>query len=563
MLPRSKALVGGLALAIALTLSAPALSQQVASAPLGQVDPWGVGWLGANDGPVPSAFWSNTTPETLAPILASLQPKDLSPAGRKTLRRILLSKSKGPGPSLVTERLRLIEQLGESAYSADLRKRYSDTDWGKAGDRVATEIDLAQGRKESCVRLQGKSATDRTLMPVRAFCSALNGDFNAASIIGEQIADGDEPFGVWLLASIENIREPTKTRPEGRYGTALEAAVSIAAKLSVPANALAATPSDVAAAIALNPAATLEQKRAALRPALEGGRLKTSDVLAILTAKDETPVAKPVAGRAAAPRPDLIADALAAFASADAKPDARSGAYVAALKGAETLADARLAATALADPIKALPRNDVTAPGAETFARAALLIGDTKQAGDWRKLMNSLPKEKQDAWAAARIDLMLSYAGATTEKPGVILDRLVAAAPPPPVPEPGKPAPPPPKTTSPADRQLDLRRIENTRVLFLYAGTGRDLSPVQRALLATQKAAGRGVSDAAIARIVSAADQDADAEAALAIISLLGPDVSALSFAGLADLLSQLRRIGLERDADAIALESLQVWKAL
>jgi hypothetical protein len=116
---------------------------------------------------------------------------------------------------------------------------------------------------------------------------------------------------------------------------------------------------------------------------------------------------------------------------------------------------------------------------------------------------------------------------------------------------------------TPAARQLDLRRIENTRVLFLLAGTGRSLSPEQRALLFTQKAAGRGVSDAAIARIAAAVDQKADGEAAMAALSLMGPDTSALSFAGLADLLSLLRKAGFEKESDFIALESLQVWKAL
>ena len=71
------------------------------------------------------------------------------------------------------------------------------------------------------------------------------------------------------------------------------------------------------------------------------------------------------------------------------------------------------------------------------------------------------------------------------------------------------------------------------------------------------------MSDSAIARIVAAADQSANGEAAMAIISLIGPDTSALSFAGLSDLLAQLRRVGLEKDADALALESLQVWKGL
>ena len=113
-----------------------------------------------------------------------------------------------------------------------------------------------------------------------------------------------------------------KARPEGRYANAFEAAVSVAAKLSVSVNGFAATPGDVAAAVVQHPGATLEQKRAALRPALDAGKIKPLDVLTTLTAKDETPT-KPGAGRAAAPRTDFLAMALAAFANAEAKPEAQ------------------------------------------------------------------------------------------------------------------------------------------------------------------------------------------------------------------------------------------------
>jgi hypothetical protein len=557
---RSEALACSLALTLAAALAGPAVGQQVSAAPLSQVDSWGVGWLSANEGAAPTGLWSNTNADALGPIFTALQPKDLSPAARTLLRRIVLSRSKSPagGPALVPERLRLIEQLGETANSADLRKRYPDTDWGKSGERLGIEIDLVGGKKESCARTSGKPTADKTWMPLRAFCAALNSDVNATNLIIEQIAATDEAFGVWLIAATGAIAAPESKKPEGRYGTPFEAAVSVAAKLPATASALSTAPADVAAAIVLNPKATLEQKRAALRPALDSGRIKSADVLAVLTAKEEVPSARPTNSRSA-PRPDLLALALASFADAETKPDTRAKAYADALKATETMSDARLTSMALVEAIKALPKNDVTAPHAEPFARAALLSGDAKQALDWRKLLNTLPKETADAWAAARVDLMLSYAGATTEKPGAVLDRMLAAAPYPPAPEPGKPAPKAPA----ADKQLDLRRIENTRALFLYAGTGRDLSPGHRAVLAAQRTAGRGVSDAAIARIVSAADQDADGEAALAAISLIGPDPSALSFAGLADVLAQLRKAGFEKAADAIALESLQVWKAL
>lgn len=555
---RSKALVSLLALGLAAAVAAPAMSQQVASAPLAQVDPWGVGWLSANDGAVPAAFWANTTGEALAPIFTSLQPREMSPVARSMLRRVVLSRAKAPvGADLTAERLRIIEQLGETARSADLRSRYADTDWGKAGERLSIELDLVSGKKDACAKTAGKPAADRSWMPVRALCAAMAGNGDQVNLITEQVAATDEAFGVWLLAATGAITAPGGKKPDGRYASAFEAAVSVAAKLSVPSNGLAAAPADVAAAIVLNPDATLEQKRAALRPALEGGRIKSADVLAVLTAKDEAAAAKPAA-RGVAPRVDLLATALTAFATADAKADVRAKAYADALKAADTMADGRLASVALADPVKALPKNELTAPYASVFARAALFTGDTKQAADWRKLMNTLPKEGADDWAAARIDLMLSYAGATSEKPGAILDRLLAATP---FPETGKATAG--AKTAPADKALDLRRIENTRALFLYAGTGRDLSPAYRALLASQRTAGRGVSDAAIARIGSAVDQKANGEAALAVISLIGPDSSAVSFAGLSDLLIQLRRIGMDKEADALALESLQVWKAL
>lgn len=546
------------AAALVLALAAPA-SAQVSSAPLAQVDSWGVGWMSANDGALPATFWDNTGAGTLAPLMAALQPKDLSPSARTALRRILLSRSKGPdeSASLTPERLRLLELIGESAHSADLRKRYASTEWGKQGDRIAAELALLNGETDAaCAALTGKPATDAGWMPLRAACAAFKGDANY-SLVAEQIARQDEPLGLWFVSALPAVGSGEIKKPEGRFATPVQAAVSVAALLPVPANAFAATPGDVAAAVALNPKATVEQRHAALRPAFAASKLQPADVLAILSLKDATP--KPATRGAV--RPDYIALAIAAAADKDAKPDARAAAYVAALRSAETLEDGRLYAAALAAAIKALPRNDVTLTYAEPLARAALLAGDEKLANDWRKHLASLPKDKQDAWALARLDLMLAYAGATNEKVGPILDRMLAAAPYPAPAAPGAAAPARAPTTG--EQQLAVRRIENTRALFLAFGMGRDLSAAQRATLSAQRTAGRGVSDAAIARITAAARQNAKAEAALAALGQLGTDTSAVSFAGLADLLSQLREIGMTTDAEAIALESLQVWKAL
>ncbi len=548
---RNRILALAAALAHASFATAPAFGQ-VSSAPLAQVDPWGVGWLGRSDGPLPTSLWTNTDSDALAPLFAATQPLQLSPAARDALRRIVLSSARSPagGAALIPERLRLLEQLGETDRSIDLRKRFPAADWGKSADRLASEYDLVHSRATpACARVADKRADDPQWMAVRAFCFALAKDFTSATLMGENLPPGpDGKSDAWLLAAISAMDPAVKSRPQGRYGNAFEAAVSIAAKLTVPANAFASTPSDIAAAVVLHPSATLEQKRAALRPALDSDRIKPADVLAILTAKDETPNRQ----RAPNPRTDFLPMALAAVANAKATPEAKSAAIAAALKAADTQSEFHLAASALAEAIKTLPRTGPAAANAETFARAALALDDARHAAAWREAMD----EKADPWAAARLDLMLSYASSSADTFGEILDRLIAALPP-------APETPAKSAATPAARQLDLRRIETTRALFLFAGTGRALDSSQRALLASQRSAGRGVSDAAIARIAAAIDQKAQGEAALAAISLLGPDTSALSFAGLADLLTQLRAVGFEEEANALALESLQVWKAL
>ncbi len=560
MRPRTSALVS-VALSC-LLLASETSSAQVSSTPLAQVDAWGVGWIGANEGAVPATFWNNTSAKTLGPVMAAIQPRELAPSARDMLARILMSRSKGPtdGAELTLERLRLLEQLGESAHAVDLRKRYPKSDWGKPGERLGAELALLQGDADAaCASVKSQAATDADWMPLRAVCATLNGDANA-SLIVEQIAKTNESLGVWLISALGVISSPDTKKPEGRFGSPVEAAVSVAAKLPATSASFAAVPSDIAAAIALNTKATTEQRRAAMRTAFNGGKLKAADLLAIAALKDETPAAKAPA-RGAAPRPDYLAQAIAASADKKIAPDAKATAYVAAVRSAETLADGQLIAMTLSAAIKALPRDDATLPYAEPLARAALLANDVKLAAEWRKHLGTVAKDKQDAWAVARLDLMLSYAGATGDKGGAILDRLLSAAPYPVLPAAGTPTPA--KAPAAADQQLTIRRIENTRALFLYSGTGRDLTADQRATLAAQRSAGRGVSDAAIARIYAAARQGANAEAALSIVGQLGSDVSALSFAGLSDLLVQMQAMGLTDDANAVALEALQVWKAL
>jgi hypothetical protein len=548
--------IRALCLALAACSLAPqAMAQTVEAAPLRQIDPWGVGWLGQADGALPVSLWNGASAEILSPLMAALRPEALSPATQAALRRIVLSSGRPPeaGAQAVEARLSLMERVGEMRRSVDLRSRFPETSWGMQGAALGGEFDLAAGRSETaCAAVAERRADDVRWMPSRALCYALSGDFDAASLVVEQTPHENGSDHAWLISAIETMRQAGRTQPAGRYATPFETAVSVAAGLSAPPGAFSAMAGDLAVSILRHPRSTAEQKRAALRPALRAGLATSADVRSIVTAETATRTPNPTGETA----PALVAlqTALAAISDADRAPEQTAQAVMAALVSATTAEDGRIAALTLVGDLAALPKASAGAEQADAFARALLMAGDLKGAAEWRSHMDSLPEERQDPWAAARIDFMIALATNGAEDASTIIDRLLAAAP-------AKAGEPSGKTQTPAQKRDETRRIETTRVLFLSVGAGRALSPGGRSAIASQKSVGKGVPDATLARIQSAVEAGAHGEAALASLALLGEDPSGVSFAGLADILTLLRRSGLATDADRIALEALQPWK--
>ena len=139
--------------------------------------------------------------------MTSLQPKDLAPSARAALRRVLLSRSKGPddGDKLTPERLRLIEAIGESAYAADLRKRYPAAGWGKSSERKVDELDLLLGNTETaCAAANGKPTTEADWLPLPPAFAAPEKDAGA-NLISEQNARTNESLGLWLVVAFPAI----------------------------------------------------------------------------------------------------------------------------------------------------------------------------------------------------------------------------------------------------------------------------------------------------------------------------------------------------------------------
>lgn len=542
----------------AYSLSPQSMAQTVEAAPLRQIDPWGVGWLGQADGALPVSLWSGASAEVLSPLMAALRTETLSPATQAALRRITLSSARPPeaGVEAVEARLGLMERVGEMRRSVDLRSRFPETLWGAQGAALGAEFDLAAGRSETaCAAVAERRADDVRWMPSRALCYALSGDFDAASLVVEQTPHETGSDHAWLISAIETMRQAGKTQPAGRYVTPFETAVSIAAGLSAPPAAFNSMAGDLALSILRHPRATADQRRAALRPALRSGLAASADVRSVVTA-GITARTSASAGEKAPPAlpQEALQAALAAINDADRTPEQKAQAMMTALVSATTAEEGRIAALTLAGDLAALPKAGTGGDQADAFARALLMSGDLKAATEWRSHMDSLPEDRQDPWAAARIDFMIALATSRAEDVSIIIDRLLAATP-------AKASEPPGKAQAPPLKRDEARRLETTRALFLSVGTGRALSPGGRSVIASQKSVGKGVPDATLARIQSAVEAGARGEAALASLALLGEDPSGVSFAGLADILTLLRRSGLGIDADRIALEALQPWK--
>ncbi|MEZ5938513.1 MAG: hypothetical protein R3C52_09850 [Hyphomonadaceae bacterium] len=547
---------------IAAPVLAPPAAAQIEAKPLSEVDPWGIGWMGQSDG-APLSLWSNTDTEALAPLFAAVKPETLSPAGRALLGRLLMSSTRAPAGDLdlTPERLRLLAALGEGERAASLGARFGARDWGMAASRDQAALELADGRAQSaCGRAAAQPASDPLWMPVRALCLALAGDHDAAGMMSEQavIAEAlSAEDGAWLISAIETMRSPMKSRPDGRYATALDAAASIAAGLPARKGAFDAAPPDVALAVLRHPGSTPEQKRAALpRAAMARGASPDEIMQALRPAEDEKTA------------PGSIGAALKLAGASETPGVDKASAYADVLGKTGGADEFRLAALALLAPVKALSESD-SRPWAETFTRMALAAGDLDLARAMRLRMNPKagpdadadaqadgsdaapdpgPDPGPDPWVVARIDLMLALAAGDDAAAEAALQYLVS----------GEPEAPPSARRLTSEQQAALaKRAETDRILALAAGAGVKLAPAMRARIADMRSRGDPVPDAQMAAIGASVDAGAMGEAAMRAVSLLEPDPAEMSFLGLAELMSHLRRAGFDGDARALTLEAL------
>ena len=151
------ALIGSLMIGLGASFGATA---QIESDSMEDLGAWGQRYLSSNETEFPTTLWRNSNDEYLLFLLQSVQTRDLGPAERGLLRRIILSPATPPrgekAQDLLAERARLMLELGEARAAAALVPQLEQAAPGLDAETLAVDLDLASGQEASaCNTLNG------------------------------------------------------------------------------------------------------------------------------------------------------------------------------------------------------------------------------------------------------------------------------------------------------------------------------------------------------------------------------------------------------------------------
>jgi hypothetical protein len=380
--------------------AAPPTDESIVATPLAPPDPSWAAALGDGDHPLPPILWQGTPRPLVTTLLSQLWPT-ASPAWQNLSRRLLLSGGASPqgedasdGAGLAALRVDRLKALGEIAGALAVLDALPSTMRG-SDDLDRDHIDLSfamndtaggcRDVKESIARHQGVW-WDRALIA----CQTLAGDQAKASLgvalLREQKVPADPAFDALIdtlgghPTKLEKLPDPSPIR----------VTLVAAAKLPLPADAVAAADLPTLRAWAGNDAVPALQRLAAAERATTLGALPPK-ALADLYGKVEFKPEEIGAAIKQSKAPETPRDRALLFAVARTDPavTVRAKALGALLadgrKRGNFLAMARVVTPLLAD----LPPGPELAAAAPDAARAFYAAGQPEPAAAWLALADA------------------------------------------------------------------------------------------------------------------------------------------------------------------------------
>ena len=269
----------------------PGSADDIQAVPLAPIDPAWAGTLGPADGSLPRSMWQGTPRDFIVAALPLLQPNN-SPALQDLTRRLLLSDAAAPqgqdqpdAPSLSELRVDRLLALGR-VDGTPILDVLPHLNMSETFDRDGVELriaanDLANacGAVQTLVGRYHNAWWDRATVA----CQALSGAYDQAALglsaMREQKTGRDPAFEA-LIDTIDGHRQKLDKLPDP---TPLRITLVAAAKLPLPADALAAARPAALVAWATNDKVPVTQRLVAAEKAEINGALPP-DALGLLYA---------------------------------------------------------------------------------------------------------------------------------------------------------------------------------------------------------------------------------------------------------------------------------------
>jgi len=259
-----------------------ASEEPVSVAPLQALDPSSGGVLRVGDGAFGPDLWAGSRRTTIDALLPRLPVAMASPAMRDLFRRLLLSPGAVPegaasGPSFLARRVERLYAAGEVQGARDLIAVGGSQLQDPALDKLKVDLLLLDGDSQgACTIIETavrSNARDAFWLKGATYCRAVNGQGPAARMTADALVElgvRDDAFSLLVaaLAGDANIKIDSLPLP-----TPLHLAMLRAAKLAVPADAVAGASPPLIYALAGERNAAPEVRLAATERAVTLGLL--------------------------------------------------------------------------------------------------------------------------------------------------------------------------------------------------------------------------------------------------------------------------------------------------
>ncbi|MCI4643686.1 MAG: hypothetical protein MRY64_02765 [Hyphomonadaceae bacterium] len=368
----------GLVTLALLSVAAPSVAQDELGG-LGMIDPFGRGYLEAGEPAMPTNMWKASRTEDLLPLMRDVRTRQLTPAERMLLRRVVLSPAARPAgeqaDAVLAERARILFELGEAEAASDLLDRLSEDPRGLNAAQLSVDLQLALGNEASaCASLTTETREGLFWAKLRAVCAVLQENAPAAELAVE-LAQAQGLDDDWFTDAVFAASVDAQSDLPAKFDSGLNLSLSAKLGLQPSERGISASRPDLASAMAMRESLPLDVRIPAAGLAAESGLLEGDVHRALysaLVAQDGYQPAR------------AIEIAVAALDDPEADTAMRARRLDLALRSSSGNPARYLAASRLfAEDLAGLERDLDTASFAMNFARAEIALGRLDKAAAW------------------------------------------------------------------------------------------------------------------------------------------------------------------------------------